>query len=358
MRSAKPAILIIDGEQQNRQRATEVVNQFDLECHEVDQCQDVLQRLTTHSIELIILNMQCAGEGAITLLRSLNESRSPIPVILITPPSIFMQQVVERYSFVVASIDNLSSDHSLEQLSKLIAHTVLPNTERRWSPKELTQLDIDEFAESGVAEISQQLMYQKPSSRLYQCQLDYSIYSRNLLSPWFVSHAAITQRHTAGFLAFSPVSDHRAAVISAVLQANLNRLRRRRKEDPPETLQPELLLQKLAKEVRLSGLDIQVEIGFFIFDGDSKKLSISIVGSHIRGYLRHDQQLTPMMLRSATSLIEEPLMCAAITKTLSPDDQFVLFGGEPELKERLLQDKFEGFIESRYQGGFLQLSCH
>ncbi|WP_169629258.1 response regulator [Ferrimonas kyonanensis] len=351
--SAKTALLI-EGKAHCSHRIVSFLKPSGLQVDCAETAGQALGKILGRRPDIILLDLHLPGMDGAGMLRTMSEIDNPPPVIIISTKNVLNAQARSRYPFVMAAFDKPITD--LNALQHAIEHSLSPGMERRrMQPREVSEVDLTAFSDPGVAVLSQQLIFQAAKVARSGCLARYSVLSKAMISQWFVSHVELNEHSIGGFIAYMPADDHQAAFVSLMLQTYLNSLRRRRKRDQQLVMKSEFILNSLAKEVADSGLDVPVQLGFFTYDSQSREISLAIVGSEIKAYLRQGDHLNPMMLRSGRSLVDKPLVCASITRNLEPDTQLVLFGGDKALKPKLLNDEFSGFNETLHQGAYIQV---
>ncbi|WP_028110161.1 response regulator [Ferrimonas futtsuensis] len=346
--------LLVEGDAAVSGRLTEYLQSLGLTVDLAETAGQALGKVIGRRPDIILMDLNLPGMDGVGLLRSMGEIDEPPPLVLISSKTLLTTQVRSRYPFIVASFEK--PIHDLAELGTTIEDAVTPKDDRRGSLKgELSEINMDVFSDPGVAILSQQLIFQDPKLTQAGALTRYGVYSKGLIAKWFVSHTQLTDDTVAGFVAYIPAEDEQVAFVSLMLQTYLNGLRRRRRQDQQIALHAEVILNTLAHEVAASGLKVPIQIGFYTYQSEERKLSLALVGSEIKGYVRQNQHLTPIMLRSGRSLLDSPLMCAAVTRTLEPDSQLVLFGGNSSLRKQLLNDEYPGFQEALIEGGYLQV---
>ncbi|GGQ21876.1 response regulator [Shewanella litoralis] len=342
----------------------------------VHQACDGPQGVTAFSqtlFDIVIADLGLPSLGGLPMLKQMQAINPAVPFIVISGNDIM--------SDVVEALRTGASDYLTKPIADLfiIEHAIIQAMLTASTPMNASgQSHLHEMNELSYLELTenlQQLEQNAQAAKSVQQQLfpashidyphaviDYSLFKNNDVSAYFIDSTMVGEHHLVMYMAHFHPEDNSAAFGCVLLRSFVNqKLKLFRNGLSTTLIEPANMLAYLNKRMVNSGLHILTDIIYVCVDLQQYTVTVGQAGNGLRCYLRHGNDLMPLVLPSALQLGDANWYQAGIQRrTLLIDEKLCIGTYHQQHKQQLLDNRFTGLI---YQsdinaGGFMQLSCH
>ncbi|MBV7314820.1 response regulator [Shewanella sp. NIFS-20-20] len=319
-----------------------------------------------HSIDIVLADLSMPKMGGLDMLRAMLKIDPGLNSIVISGNNV-MADVVDALRIgandylVKPVVDLFVIEEAIQQCIRPLSNTS--------ELAELNQLSYLELSENmallqkntaAAVHVQQQLF---PASEIEypHAKVEYSLFNRGEISPYFIDSALVDNQHMIMYMAHFYPEDNPAAFASVLLRSFINqKLKEYRNNHNQTVIAPNQMLVYLNERLLNSGLDIVTDIVYISINVENYRAQVSQAGHGLRCYLRNQEGLTPLALADSMSLgLLDWGKPTAQYRTLLPHEKLCIGSTDPRHQQLLLADQFMGLQSDPDipAGGFIQLSC-
>ncbi|WP_137221979.1 response regulator [Shewanella sp. MEBiC00475] len=327
----------------------------------------------SHAIfDIVIADLTMPGLDGLSMLKQMQDINPAIPAIVISGNDV-MADVVEALR--IGASDYLTKPIAdlfmIEQaiVQAMMSAAMPMNVSGLSHLQEMNELSYQELTDnlclleqnSQAAKSVQQQLFPASHISYPTADINYSLFKNNDVSAYFIDSTMVGEDHLVMYMAHFSPEDNSAAFGCILLRSFINQKLKLFRNGLSNTLiEPDNMLAYLNERMVKSGLRIHTDIIYVCIDLTQYRVSIGQSGKGLRCYLRHGNDLTPLVLPESPSLgCTQWNKPSLQTRILLRDEQICIGTHFYEHKQQLLENHFTGLV---YQsdikaGGFMQLAC-